>query len=59
MGDIGLYKNYSCEYYVDGVYGLSTNVEGFLQMIPEPGTATLSLTALLCLAWRRRRLESC
>lgn len=42
-------------YFVNGVYGLSTDVNGLLQLVPEPGTATLSAAGLFFLVmWRRR-----
>lgn len=52
----GLYRHREDrEFFISGVYGLSTDIGGALALIPEPGTATLSLTALFCLAWKRRR----
>lgn len=51
----GWYQREDREFFIKGVYGLSTDVGNALALIPEPGTATLSLAALLCLAWKRRR----
>ena len=41
--------------YIAAVYSLDPNESATWQMIPEPGTATLSLLALAGLATRRRR----
>lgn len=51
----GWYHREDRNFFISGVYGLSTDVGNALALIPEPGTATLSLAALLWLAWKRRR----
>lgn len=64
--DVTLYKDshiiyfddddlYFEDTYIAAVYSLDPNESATWQMIPEPGTATLSLLALAGLATRRRR----